>query len=183
MIELPPPEAGASAGNGAPRSVAEALGQVVWLLSQSPIHRELPLKAIDTTFMPAIAHQQFRIFRFGPLKAFSDAPPESFAQLGLSREALEQLPLGVAIWAKLTPEGEKKVEQGLPLSPPEWIAGDRLWLLELISPYAGPDNKLSELMLADLMGGPFRGRSFNLHRVSPETGKRERIVVEPNRSA
>ncbi|PTT54590.1 toxin-activating lysine-acyltransferase, partial [Stenotrophomonas sp. HMWF022] len=33
----------ADAVDGAPRTVAEALGQIVWLLSQSPLHREMQL--------------------------------------------------------------------------------------------------------------------------------------------
>jgi cytolysin-activating lysine-acyltransferase len=52
---------------GTPRTVAEALGQMTWLLSQSPLHRELPINALEWSFMPVILTEQFRIFRFGPL--------------------------------------------------------------------------------------------------------------------
>jgi cytolysin-activating lysine-acyltransferase len=45
MQDLPP---------GAPRTVAEALGQVVWVMSQSPTHRELRIKELEWAVMPAI---------------------------------------------------------------------------------------------------------------------------------
>ena len=41
---------------GTPRTVAEALGQIVWVLSQSPMHREIKIKDLEWTFMPAILH-------------------------------------------------------------------------------------------------------------------------------
>jgi cytolysin-activating lysine-acyltransferase len=167
---------GVDAG-GAPGTVAEALGQIVWLLEQSPLHRELKIKDLAWSIMPAVAAQQFRIFRFGPTPAFATAAPGDFAMLGLDREGLERLPLGVAIWAKLTPEGEAKLESGQRLTLEEWSAGESLWLVELISPFATPDNRLQEVMLADLMQGPFLGKSVSLHRSDPATGARVKVSI------
>ena len=56
-----------AAAEGAPRTVAEALGQIVWLLSQSPLHREMQLKDLEWSFMPPLLKEQFRVFRFGTL--------------------------------------------------------------------------------------------------------------------
>ena len=97
---------------GTPRTVAEALGQIVWLLSQSPLHRELPIKALEWSFMPAILTEQFRIFRFGPLPGLSEVDPKVLASAGLLKGSLEQMPLGVAIWAKLSAAAEAKLEAG-----------------------------------------------------------------------
>src|SRR4051812_9569847 len=83
---------GAAQDGGGPRTVAEAIGQIVWLLSQSAVHRELKIKALEWSFMPAVVAEQFRIFRFGPTPGLSDADPASFAQFGLTREGLETLP-------------------------------------------------------------------------------------------
>jgi len=163
---------------GTPRSVAEAIGQIVWLLTQSPLHRELKLKALENTFMPAVVHEQFRIFRFGPLPGLEGADPASFGAIGMSKEGLEQLPLGVAIWAHLSEAAERKVEAGEPLAMEDWKSGDRTWLLELISPFANDQNKLSQAMLLDLMQGPFKARPFHLHRTDPATGKRERVHID-----
>lgn len=162
---------------GAPRTVAEALGQIVWLLSQSPLHREMPLKDLEWSFMPPILKEQFRVFRFGtlpPLPGLDEASPV-FA--GLTRQALEQLPLGVAIWANLSEDAERKLEQGQRLELEEWNSGDRLWLVEFITPFAQPGNGLAEAMLGDLLTGPFAGRSLSMHRTDPVTGRRDRVTL------
>jgi cytolysin-activating lysine-acyltransferase len=163
---------------GTPKTVAEALGQIVWLLTQSPLHRELKLKALEPTFMPAVLHEQFRIFRFGPLPGLEGVDPTTFAPAGLTKEGIEQMPLGVAIWAHLSEQAEAKLERGEALGTEEWRSGDRTWLLELISPFATLENKLSEVMLLDLMGGPFKERVFFLHRTDPTTGVRQKIKVD-----
>jgi cytolysin-activating lysine-acyltransferase len=45
----------------------------------------------------------------------------------------------------------------------------------MISPFATPDNKLSEAMLLDLIQGPFRTTAFSLHRTDPKTGRRDKV--------
>ncbi len=179
MTSFPPNQAAAAVASeyGAPRTVAEAIGQIVWLLSQSSLHRELKIKALEWSFMPAVVSEQFRIFRFGPTPGLSDADPASFAQFGLTREGLETLPLGVAIWANLSEAAEAKLEGGEQLTAQDWNSGDRTWLVELICPFATPENKLSQIMLLDLINGPFKGRVFHLHRTDAETGKREKVTL------
>lgn len=177
MTETPATSATSAPPSGAPRTVAEALGQVVWLLSQSPLHRELKLKDLEWSFMPAILREQFRIFRFGPLPGMENIDPASFAPMGMSKEGLEQLPLGVAIWAYLSESAEKKLEEGEHLALEDWQSGGRLWLVEFVSPFANPQNKLGEVMMFDLMGGPFKGKTFYLHRTDPQTGRRDKIKL------
>jgi len=164
---VPPP--------GTPRTVAEALGQIVWVLSQSPLHRELPIKALEWSFMPAILSEQFRIFRFGPLPGLAEVDPKVLTSVGLLKGSLEELPLGVAIWARLSAAAEAKLEAGEHLSTEDWRSGDRVWLIELISPFATKDNKLTEAMLLDLIQGPFAHTPFNLHRTDPATGRRDKV--------
>jgi len=165
---------GDAARASTPRTVGEALGQIVWLLSQSPLHREMKIKDVES-FMPAILCEQFRIFTFGPLPGPSDVDPSALVAAGFSKQAFEQLPLGVAIWAKLSEAAEAKLEKGERLTAAEWQSGDRVWLVELISPFATKDNKLSETMLLDLMQGPFKHVAFNLHRTDPATGRRDKV--------
>lgn len=128
--------------------------------------------------MPAILHEQFRVFRFGPLPGLEGAKPEDFLA-GMTREGLEQMPLGVALWGWLSRASERKVEAGERLSPEDWKSGDRLWLLELITPFATAENKLGEIMLADLMQGPFAGQRFSLHRTDPQTGRKDKVTLGP----
>ena len=161
---------------GVPRTVAEALGQIVWLLSQSPVHKELQIKALEWSFMPAILHEQFRVFRFGKLPGLENVDAAKLGT-GMTAEALEQMPLGVAIWTKLSEAAEKKLEKGEHLTLEEWKSGDRVWLVEMISPFANAQNKLAEVMLMDMIQGPFRQTAFNLHRTDPGTGRRDKIHV------
>jgi cytolysin-activating lysine-acyltransferase len=158
-------------------TVAEALGQIVWLFDQSTLHRELKIKDLSSSIAPAILASQFRIFRFGPTPAFAQSDPADFLKLGMSREGLEQLPLGLALWALLSEEAEARLEAGERLSANDWTSGDRLWLVEMISPFATPENKLSEIMLLDLINGPFKGRAFSLHRTDPVTGVRKKVTT------
>ncbi|MGH8236200.1 MAG: toxin-activating lysine-acyltransferase [Steroidobacteraceae bacterium] len=160
---------------GTPRTVAEALGQIVWLLSQSAQHRELRIKDLEWSFMPAVLVEQFRIFRFGPLPGLEGFDPKTLAPAGLSKEALEQMPLGVAIWAKLSEAAEAKLERGERLAMEDWKSGDRVWLVELISPFATAQNKLAEAMLLDMIQGPFKDVAFHLHRTDPATGRRDKV--------
>jgi cytolysin-activating lysine-acyltransferase len=162
---------------GAPTTIAEALGQVTWLLSQSPVHKELRIKDLEWAFMPALVHEQFRVFRFGPLPGGNDFHVPSPVAGGITKEGIEKMPLGIATWAKLSEAAEAKIEKGERLTLAEWNSGDRVWLLELISPFANKENKLNEVMLLDLMKGPFADTPFNLHRTDPITGRRERIKM------
>lgn len=157
------------------KTYGEAFGEIVWLLSQSKIHREIKIKDLEWSFMPAVMHEQFRVFRFGPLPGVD---PSQLATQGQNIKMIEQMPLGVAIWAKLSQEAEEKLERGEHLSPNEWKSGDRVWLVELVSPYATPENKLQEAMLVDLVSGPFKNVSFSLHRTDPTTGKREKMTMD-----
>jgi cytolysin-activating lysine-acyltransferase len=159
----------------APGTVADALGQIVWLLSQSGLHKKLKIEDLEWSFMPAILHEQFRVFRFGPLPGLENVDTHAFAPMSMSKENFEQLPLGVAIWAKLSADAEAKLEKGQRLTLEEWNSGNRVWLVEMISPFANKDNKLMEAMLVDLMNGPLGKTPFNLHRTDPATGRRDKI--------
>jgi cytolysin-activating lysine-acyltransferase len=161
---------------GAPKTIAEALGQITWLFSQSPIHKHLAIGDLEWSVMPAIMVEQFRIFTFGPLPGLEQMKPEDFMH-GLTKEGLEQMPLGVAFWGWLSEAAEAKVDAGQRLDPQDWKSGDRLWLLELISPFANTDNKLSEAMLADLLQGPFAGKRFSLHRTDPVSGVKSKLTL------
>ena len=46
----------------APKTVAQVLGEIVWLLSQSPAHRQLFISDLEWFCMPAILLEQFRMF-------------------------------------------------------------------------------------------------------------------------
>lgn len=165
--------------NGAttgPKTVAEALGQIVWLFSQSPLHRHLKIADLEWSVMPAVLHEQFRLFTFGPLPGLESVRPEDFLP-GFTKEGLEQMPLGVAFWGWLSEDAEQRIERGERLASEDWKSGDRLWLLELISPFATPENKLTEIMLVDLVNGPFKDQMFSLHKTDASTGIKHKVTL------
>jgi cytolysin-activating lysine-acyltransferase len=134
-------------------TVSHFLGEMTWLLSQSPLHRALSIGDLEWLVMPALIHEQFYMFRDG------------------------DKPVGLAMWAKCGPQAVKKLDAGMiepenRLSLEEWTNGDQIWLVDLIAPFADNENKHREVMMADLIAGPLTGQSFNFHQTDPNTGKR-----------
>ncbi|MCH2546938.1 MAG: toxin-activating lysine-acyltransferase [Alphaproteobacteria bacterium] len=86
--------------------------------------------------MPPMLLNQFRIFKNG------------------------NQPLGFALWAHLAEEVESRLTELNKKAPNEWQSGDRLWLIELVSPFHTEENKLNESMTADLAKNVFKGKKF-----------------------
>lgn len=123
-------------------TVSHMLGEIVWVLSQSPVYKRLAIADLEWMVMPPMLLNQFRVFR------------------------KDEQPVGFALWAYLSPEVEARLEEKLKkkekftLTPAEWKSGDRLWLIELVSPFHTPENNLNEHLLADLTQGVFKGQKF-----------------------
>jgi len=156
-----PGTAGAVGGadaSGATPTVSHMLGEMVWLLTQSPTHRHFALADLEWMIMPPLMLEQYRIFRG------------------------DTTPVGLALWAWLSEDAEKRLEAGLGrLRPDDWKSGDRLWLVDLVAPGANEENQLTQKILGDLLKtlGPQLGRARDgklcFHRTDPETG--ERMVI------
>ena len=154
------PETPGPNGGGPPAAEAEAaptvshiLGEMTWLLTQSPIHKVLAIGDLEWLIMPALIHRQFYVFRDG------------------------DKPVGLALWAKCTPEAEAKLDRGMiepenRLTLEEWTSGQSIWLVDLIAPFADQQNRHREIMIADLISGPLARQSFKFHVTDPTTGKR-----------
>jgi cytolysin-activating lysine-acyltransferase len=142
-----------------PPTVSHILGEMTWLLTQSPLHKALPIEAIEWLLMPALIHEQFYIFRDG------------------------ERPVGLALWAKCSPQAEAKLERGMiepenRLTLEEWKSGDSIWLVDLVAPFANSENKHTEIMIADLISGPLAGKAFKFHQTDPATGRRTAQSVD-----
>jgi cytolysin-activating lysine-acyltransferase len=142
-----------AAGAGPAPTVSHVLGEMTWLLTQSPIHKALAIGDLEWLVMPALIHRQFYIFRDG------------------------DRPVGLALWAKCNPEAEGKLDRGMiepenRLTLEEWNSGPALWLVDLIAPFADQANRHREIMIADLISGPLAGQSFKFHVTDPATGER-----------
>lgn len=118
-----------------PKTVSQMLGEIVWLMSQSPIHKQLFIGDLEWFAMPAVLLEQFRVF-YGP-----------------------NAPAAVAFWARVSEETERRLENGAEkIRPDEWANGDRPWLIELVAPFGAQDE-----ILADLSESVFAGKPFRFH--------------------
>ena len=151
----------AAADVAAPPTVSHLLGEMTWLLTQSPLHRALSIGDLEWLVMPALLNEQFYLFRDG------------------------QQPVGLAMWAKCTPEAVAKLDRGMiepenRLTLEEWTSGDQVWLVDLIAPFANAENRHREVMIADLISKPLKGIEFRFHQIDPATGKRVVQTIAAN---
>lgn len=148
-----------------PKTVSQVLGEVTWLLTQSPLHKQMFLADLEWFLMPALLLEQFRLF-YGPAPAQAGAVP---------------MPAACALWARVSSDTDERLEGGAhKLAPHEWKhEGGQLWLIELISPFGA-----QEEILRDLATNLFRGEEFKFHMTGPD-GKRRvvrsaELVAKPN---
>ncbi|MCC6775907.1 MAG: toxin-activating lysine-acyltransferase [Hyphomicrobiales bacterium] len=132
---------------GAGRKVSEVLGEIVWLMSQSALHKQFFISDLEWLVMTPVLLQQFRLF-------YDDTKP-----------------IGVAFWATVSAEVEERLAAGTTrLRPQDWKSGDRLWVVEVIAPFGG-----AEEMLKDLKTKVFPQRQLRFLSLSAQG--RERKVV------
>ena len=97
-----------------PKTVSQVLGEITWLMTQSPRHKAIPLGDLEWLLMPAILLRQFRIFYQG------------------------QRPVGVALWALVDDPVAKRIDAGdNRLSAVEWKSGGNMRIVELVAPFGG----------------------------------------------
>jgi len=122
----------------------------------------------------------------------STLPAARMAAWPALRGAPGMKPMDLALWAMLRQEAEQKLNDmgmggkgAVRLRPDEWRSGDHLWLIDLIAPFAMAENRLTQVMLADLMQNGLkhvlpkaRGSVLKLHKTDPNTGKREVTEVK-----
>lgn len=136
------------------KTVSQVLGEVTWLLTQSPVHKQLFISDLEWFVMPAVLLEQFRIFHG------------------------EQHPVGVALWARVSEDTDARLRSGaFKLRPDEWKGGDIPWLIELIAPFGGQQE-----IMADLSAAIFPNEAFNFHSVETN-GERVVKQFAPNERA
>lgn len=149
------------------KTFSTIMGEMVWLLTQSPTHKHLALSDLEWMIMPPILLNQFKIYHN------------------------EDQPVGVALWGYLNPEAEQRLKAVSRLAPQDWgngasldaenglVAkeGGTLWLIEIISPFNDEKNNHQQQMLADLMQTSLKGQKFKIMRINPETGVKEVVTL------
>jgi cytolysin-activating lysine-acyltransferase len=101
------------ADTGAPvMSNATILGEIVWLLSYSNLHQDWPIGSIQQWVLPALLHNQFRIYR------------------------RSGKPRGFVSWAWMSKDVEEAfVLNTSSLRPGDWKSGNRGWIIDFVAPF------------------------------------------------
>lgn len=120
---------------------ARILGEVVWLMSQTALHKNWPLSSVHWWIAPALRHNQYRVYRQG------------------------NLPVGYVAWAYMSEDVERRyVKNTMSLTPTDWRSGDRLWFIDFIAPGGGASaitKDLKENVFPDGTGRVLRWREGN----------------------
>jgi cytolysin-activating lysine-acyltransferase len=96
------------------KTVAQVLGEITWLMTQSPRHKAVPLGDLEWLLMPALLLRQFRIFYKG------------------------EQPVGVALWALADDLVAKRIDAGdKRLAAVEWKSGTNMRIIDVVAPFGG----------------------------------------------
>jgi cytolysin-activating lysine-acyltransferase len=97
-----------------PKTVSQVLGEITWLMTQSPRHKAILLGDLEWLLMPALLLRQFRIFYKG------------------------EQPVGVAVWALVDDLVAKRIGAGdKRLAAVEWKSGALLRIIDIVAPFGG----------------------------------------------
>lgn len=98
------------------------LGHAAMVMMSAPQYRHLFVTDVEWMIMPAVALNQFRVWRN------------------------QNMPVVFATWAFLGPRQEERMREGVTrLAPTDWKSGDQLWLVDLIAPFGGRDEAIQDL--------------------------------------
>lgn len=116
-----------------PQTVAEAFGEIVWLMSQSPLHKQFLIGDLEWLVMPPVALRQFRMYRH------------------------EGRPVAVVLYAFVSEEVERRIEAGAPtMRPADWKSGERAWIVQVIAPFGEAEAFAKEACQTVLKGREVR---------------------------
>lgn len=133
---------------GAGKKVSEVLGEITWLMSQSPIHKRFFISDLEWFVMTPVLLQQFRLFYD------------------------ETKPIGVIFWAHASPEVAEMLAAGTSkLRPQDWKSGDELWVVEAVTPFGG-----AEVMIKDLKEKVFATRTMRFVAIGTGGAKEVRVI-------
>jgi cytolysin-activating lysine-acyltransferase len=104
------------------KTVAQVLGEITWLMTQSPRHKAVPLGDLEWLLMPALLLRQFRIFYKG------------------------EQPVGVALWALADDLVTKRIDaNNKRLAAVEWKNGTNMRIIDIIAPFGGEAEMLQQI--------------------------------------
>ncbi len=132
-----------AAPDGSAKTMSAVLGEIVWLMSQSQIHKSFFISDLEWFVMTPVILKQFRLFYD------------------------KEKPIGVVFWGTVSADVAARLAEGTSkLRPQDWKSGDNLWVVEVIAPFGG-----AEEMVKDLKAAVFPDREIRMLAV--KDGKRD----------
>lgn len=135
--------------------LAQSFAQVVAVLMRDPNFKKLPLANLEWLVLPPLMAGQFRL-------AHVKTP-----QPGNEKQPGMLVPVGVALWARVSPAIDKKLSENLNeavrLQPYEWASGDILWLM-----VAAGDPRAIPAFMRQLKKTEFKDNQVKLRRRGPD---------------
>ena len=150
-----------------PTTLGSKLGEFVWLMGQSPIHKRLTIEDLEWLLMPPLLLMQFKVYYD------------------------EMQPIGAVLWGYLNEDAEARLKQHGRINPEDWgnsaifspeiglvaQAGGTLWIIELLTPFHTPENNHRDFILSDLVANTLKGKPFKLMHFSPASQQLEEITL------
>lgn len=173
------------------KMVSASFGEIVTLLMRSPHYKHYSLSDLEWLVIPALLTNQFLVVEAQmklpvPENKNSDAPVASGQSEGATKEPVAggqpegasqigpRIPVGLALWAKVSPEVDEKLSSNLntpiKLRPDEWRSGEINWIIDVLG-----DEKIMQSLYAKLKGDVFKGQRF---KVRAQNKEGERVVTE-----
>jgi cytolysin-activating lysine-acyltransferase len=131
------------------QTISGVLGEIVWLMSQSEVHKKLFIGELEWYIMEPIMLSQFRVYR------------------------KDKRPVGVVIWATVDKDVEERLKTGnTRLRGKEWNSGDRIWIVDVISPFGDPS-----YLVNDLSKNIFQGKEYYYLETDHKSGVQKVVTV------
>jgi cytolysin-activating lysine-acyltransferase len=139
---------------GHAKTVSAVLGEIVWLMSQSPLHKTMLIADLEWMIMTPMLLQQFRLYY----------------DSGDGKHAPK--PIGVVLWAFVSDEVAGRLSEGTSkLRPQDWKSGGELWVVEAIAPFGGPEE-----IVQNLKSQVFPDREMRYLALSAEGQKEVKVL-------
>jgi cytolysin-activating lysine-acyltransferase len=146
--------------------VAQSFAQVVAVLMRDPNFKKLPLADLEWLVLPPLMAGQFRLAHM------------QTQQPGNDKESGMLVPVGVALWARVSPAIDKRLSENLDeavrLQPNEWASGDKWWLM-----VAAGDPRTVPAFVQQLEKTEFKGKQVKLRRRGPDGKVMIATIGEP----
>lgn len=138
--------------------ISASFGEIIAVLMRAPTYRHYSLSDMEWLVVPPMISGQF-------LLAEARSKEEGFSA-----------PVGIALWARVSEEVDKKLSanlnQPIRLAPHEWTSGDIHWLIDVVG-----DKRVIQALINRLGQTVFKGTSVKVRGVDDEGNKAVRVIA------